>query len=88
MWVDDALYGPHQIQMFSVVLWHTFQSPVWKITPSEHRKTSPQQSGMECVTLIGSISNGPALKRARMVKVRSRPSAGMLYSFNRLLINF
>ena len=66
----------------------TFQSPVWKMVPSLHLRTSAQQSGMECVTRIGSISKGPASKRARILKVRSLPSSGMLYSLRRFLISF
>ena len=37
-----------------------FQSPVCTIVPCSERKINPQQSGMECVTRIASISNGPA----------------------------
>jgi hypothetical protein len=55
--------------------------------PSAHLITRPQQSGMECVTRIGSNSNGPALKRERILKVRSRPSDGILNSFSRFFIS-
>lgn len=71
-----------------MVFLRTFQSPVWKIVPSVQRSTKPQQSGIECVTRIGSISNGPAEKRLRISNVRHRPSEGILYSFKRAFISW
>lgn len=65
----------------------TFQSPVWRIVPSAQRRTSPEQSGIEWVTLMGSISNGPALNFLFVLNVLSLDGTKIPNSFNRLLIS-
>ena len=44
-----------------------FQSPVCTIVPSAQRSTKPQQSGMECVTRIGSHLQGPTGQHSAML---------------------
>lgn len=65
----------------------TFQSPVWRIVPSAHRKTNPQQSGIECVTLIGSTSKGPATNLLRVLNTLSLDGINIPNSFRRFLIS-
>ena len=55
-----------------------FQSPVCTMLPYADRRMRPQQSGMECVTRIGSQSNGPHAKRSRIRTVRNRDSSHSL----------
>lgn len=65
----------------------TFQSPVWRIVPSAHRRTNPQQSGMEWVTLIGSISKGPAVNLLFVLNTLSREGTKIPFSFRRFFIS-
>jgi len=65
----------------------TFQSPVWRIVPSEQRRTNPQQSGIEWLTVIGSISNGPATNFFRVLSTFNRDGTKIPWSFKRFLIS-
>lgn len=57
------------------------------MVPSAQRRTNPQQSGIEWVTLKGSISNGPAVNFFLVLNTLSLDGTKMPFSFKRFLIS-